>query len=136
MIFGALGKNNVIFQVDESTIRTIAGLSRKVAGRWATHDVYGKKPLLQWGGPGLDEISFQMRFDARHGVNPRKEIDNLTMMASGGKAYRMTIGGKPFGASGMWVISSLSANFTQIDNKGRVLLATADISLQEYVVKP
>lgn len=136
MIFGTLGKNNVVFQVDEKTIRTFTGFSRKVAGRWGSHDRYLQKPLTQWLGPGLDEVSFQMRFDAQYGVNPRKEIDNLTMMASGGKAYQLVLGGKPFGASGMWVITSLDAGLSQIDNKGAVLVATANISLQEYVVKP
>ncbi|MFD2384998.1 phage tail protein [Paenibacillus xanthanilyticus] len=120
--------------VDAQTVRTFEEFTRKSAGRWSQHDRIGAKPLLQWGGPGLDEISFTVRLDATLGINPRRESDNLTLMAGGGKAYSLVLGGKPMGV-GLWAVTSVELSFPAIDNHGNVLVAIAAISLKEYVVK-
>ncbi|SFA91456.1 Phage P2 GpU [Cohnella sp. OV330] len=132
MSLGVLG--NIVFQVSADTVRTFDGLIRSVSGRWAQHDVLQRKPLTQWSGPGLDEINFTMRFDASLGVNPRKELDNLTLMANGGKAYQFTFGGKPLGRSGMWIIVSVELGFKTVDNRGNLLVGTANVTLREYGV--
>lgn len=132
MIFGAFG--NVVFQVDAKTVRTFTDFTRNNAGRWAKHDILLRKPKSQFLGPGLDKVSFSMRFDASFGVKPRKELDNLVMMERSGKAYVLTLGGKALG-TGLWVITGLDQAYVDIDNKGNVLVGTAGISLEEYVVK-
>lgn len=127
---GYLG--DVVFVVSEKTLRTFNEFTRSSASRWAKHEVLGKKPLTQWIGPGLDTVSFTMRFDARYGINPRKELDRLTTLEREGKALPLEIGGKGVGV-GLWVITSLEQSWSNIDHIGNILVAMANISLEEYV---
>jgi phage protein U len=129
-MIGSLGP--VVFVATEKTLRTFDEFTRTSAGRWSKHEVLGKKPLTQWIGPGLDTISFTMRFDARFGLNPRKELDALVELEREGKAMALTIGGKGLGVN-LWVITSLEQNWEVVGGKGELLVATANISLEEYV---
>lgn len=130
MNIGNLGP--VVFVVSDKTMRTFSEFSRSSAGRWANHEILGKKPKSQYIGPGLDTVSFVMRFDANFGINPRKELDRLTELDREGKALPLVIGDKGVGV-GLWVITGLEQQWTRIDNRGNVLIATANITLQEYV---
>ncbi|WP_217562799.1 phage tail protein [Paenibacillus sp. GbtcB18] len=129
-MIGALG--DIVFIATAETLRTFDEFKRSSASRWGKHEILGKKPKTQWVGPGLDTISFVMRFDVRYGVNPRKELDKLVATERSGKAMSLTIGGKGLGV-GLWIITSLEQSWGTIDNQGNVLTATANISLEEYV---
>jgi len=129
-MIGALG--SAVFSVTEKTMQTFDEFSRRNAGRWAKHDVQGQKPLTQWLGPGLDSISFTMRFDVHYGLNPRKELDKLVELERKAKAMALTIGGKKLGVN-LWVITSLEENWLSVGKNGELLVATANVSLEEYV---
>lgn len=131
-MIGALG--NIAFVATAETLRTFSEFQRSSAGRWAKHERLGKKPLTQFLGPGLDTVSFTMRFDASYGINPRKEMDALSDLERSGKAMALTVGGKGVGVS-LWGITSLSQSWDVIDNKGNVLVGTARISLEEYIAE-
>jgi phage protein U len=127
---GNLG--DVVFTVSEKVMRTFSEFTRNSSGRWTTHEILGKKPLSQYVGPGLDTVKFTMRFDAGYGVNPRKELDRLTEIDRKGKALPLVIGGKGVGV-GLWVITALEQAWTSIDHRGNILIATVNVTLQEYV---
>jgi len=127
---GSLGP--IVFIVSPNKIRTFDEFSRSSAGRWAKHDILGKKPLTQRIGPGLDTVSFSMRFDVKYGMNPRKELERLEKIDREGKALPFLIGGKSIG-TGLWVITSLEQKWTSVDNNGNILVAAVNVSLEEYV---
>lgn len=127
---GSLG--SVVFVVSPEAIRTFQEFTRNVASRYAKHDILGQKPKTQWLGPGLDTISFNMWFDARYGLNPRKELDKLIELERKGKALPLIVGKKGLG-TGLWIITGLGQAWTRIDNAGNVLKATVSVSLEEYV---
>lgn len=127
---GSLGP--IVFVVSPEAIRTFDEFTRSSAGRWAKHEVLGKKPLSQWIGPGLDTISFTMWFDVARRLNPRKELDRLVELERKGKAMPLIVGGKAVGV-GLWTITSLEQSWKRIDGRGNILFATANISLEEYV---
>ncbi|WP_223879866.1 phage tail protein [Paenibacillus spiritus] len=137
-ILGSLGE--IVFETVETgvknewqpVVRTFDDFSRSSSGRWAQHDVMGQKPKKQWLGPGLDSISLSIRFSVSLGMNPRKELDRISKLEQTGKALPLVIGGKGIG-TGLWVITNVSQNWERIDNKGRLLDATATLSLEEYV---
>lgn len=129
-MIGSLGP--VVFEVSADLLRTLSEFTRNSAGRYARHEVLGKKPLTQFIGPGLDTVSFSVRFDARLGINPRKELDQLTELDRKGKAVPLMIGDKGVGV-GLWVITGLEQTWDEIDAKGNVLAATVNITLEEYV---
>lgn len=136
---GSLG-SDVVFVVVETgvsnqwqpIVRTIDDFNRSASGRWAQHDIMGKKPKKQYIGPGLDTVSFSVRFSASLGLNPRKELDRLINIEREGKALPLVIGRKPVGV-GLWVITSLSQDWERLDNMGNVLDAQVNITLEEYV---
>jgi len=131
-MIGSLG--SVVFVATADTLRTFDEFTRTSAGRWAKHEVLGRKPLSQHLGPGLDVITFNMRFDTRYGINPRKEMDELVSLERKGKAVPLTIGGKGLGV-GLWVITSLALTYNIVDRAGNVVVGTAALTLEEYVVK-
>ncbi|GKS13304.1 phage tail protein [Paenibacillus chitinolyticus] len=129
-MIGTLG--DIVFIATADTIRTFDDFKRSSSSRWAKHEILGKKARTQWIGPGLDTISFTMRFDLRYGINPRKELDKLVETERSGKAMSLTIGGKGLGVA-FWVITSLEQSWDKVDNRGNILLASASVSLEEYV---
>lgn len=127
---GSLG--SIVFSVGPDAIRTFNDFTRSSAGRWANHEVLGKKPLSQFIGPGLDTVSFTVRLDVRYGINPRKELDALVELERAGKAMPLIIGGKGVGVN-KFKITSLEQTWTDIDNKGNLLRADITVNLEEYV---
>lgn len=129
-MIGSFG--DVIFYVSRDSARTLKDLVRSEGGRYATHDIHLKKPKLEFLGPGLSDMSFKMEFHASRGMNPIKETDKLIRMQRDGEYHFFILGNKRFGMK-YFVLKSVSIDFKVIDNKGVVLLAEADIKLEEYL---
>lgn len=127
---GSLGP--VVFVVAEGAVRTIEDFNRSASGRWAQHDILGKKPKKEFLGPGVDSVSFSVRFSAAFGLKPRAELDRLTELERAGKALPLIIGRKGVGV-GLWVITSLSQDWTTLDNIGNVVDSQVTLTLEEYV---
>ncbi|TEB13357.1 phage tail protein [Pelotomaculum propionicicum] len=122
----------MIFEVSAEKIRTFDEFSRSASGRWATHEIIRQKPVSEFIGPALDEISFKMRFDVRFGVNPKEEMDKLLIMCRSGVAETLIIGGLALGVD-KWVIKSVTQNWLHFDGAGRCIVGVADVTLEEYV---
>jgi len=127
---GSLGP--VVFVVSPTAIRTIENFNRSSAGRWAQHDILGQKPKKEFMGPGADTVSFSVRFAVDWGLNPRKELDQLTKLERAGKAMPLVIGGKGVGV-GLWVITDLSQDWSTLDGAGNIIEAQVALTLGEYV---
>ncbi|MEC0171174.1 phage tail protein [Paenibacillus graminis] len=127
---GSLGP--VVFVVAEGAIRTIDNFNRSSSSRWAQHDIIGQKPKKEFLGPGVDSVTFSVRFSAALGLKPRKELDRLTELDRSGKAMPLIIGRKSVGVA-LWVITSLSQDWNTLDNMGNIVDAQATITLEEYV---
>lgn len=130
---GALG--DVVFISSFKTpikVRTFRDFQRDSSARWGTNEIHLQKPRSQFMGPGLDTISFTMQFDARLGMNPRKEAEKLLDYQREGKVLLLQIGGKPLG-QGKWKIMNLSQSWEDIDREGNLLKAGLSVTLEEYV---
>lgn len=129
-MIGSFG--SIVFIATPESIRTFTDFSRSSASRWGKHDIIGKKPRTQLIGPDLDSISFKMRFDAKFGMNPRKELDDLVVMERSGEAVALTIGGKGVGTD-LWIIKSLQQTWDVVDQSGNVVVGNANITIEEYM---
>ncbi|WP_342576532.1 phage tail protein [Paenibacillus sp. FSL M8-0142] len=130
---GALG--DVVFISSFKTpikVRTFRDFQRDSSARWGTNEIHLQKPRSQFMGPGLDTISFTMQFDARLGMNPRKEAEKLLDYQREGKVLLLQIGGKPLG-QGKWKITNLNQSWEDIDREGNLLKAGLSVTLEEYV---
>lgn len=129
-MIGAYGP--VVFIASENTIRTFTNFTRNEKGRWAKHDVIMKKPILEFIGPDIGTISFNMRFDVSYGMKPKNEIDRLMWIVRRGEAHTLILGGVPIGFN-KWTINSVDQNWEHFDNKGNLLVGEVTVSLEEYV---
>lgn len=122
----------IVFEVSEKTIYTFENFTRKEQSRWATHDRIQQKPVLEFLGPDAGTVSFDIKLSASLGINPRKELDNLVRMERNGEVHTFVIGNKPIGVY-KWAMRGVDENWTKTDNEGNVLIASASITLEEYV---
>ena len=133
MAIGSLGK--VVFETSEKKIRTFFDLKRSASARIGTHDLIGKKPILEFVGPGLEQISMNVRLDVSLGLNPADELKALREMRDKGEIVKFILNGEPV-TENYWLIEQISEDHRQIDNKGRLLIADLSITMKEYVKPP
>lgn len=125
-MIGTLG--DIVFETSAEKLLTFDGLMRTGEARLEEHAVIGRKPVIEYVGPALDKVSFNMRLDVMHGVNPRDEIKRLRDALGAGLVLPLTIGGEFYGD---FSIASLNEDNRRIDNRGNVLVAEVSISLTE-----
>ncbi len=128
---GTLG--DISFRVSGyNDIFTYDNYSRNASVRTANHEIIGEKSITEYLGPGLQEISFNIKLNAQWGVNPLKEIERLIDYCESGTVLTFTMGGKRVGRY-KWLIESVDSNAKYYDNTGNILSADASVKLKEYV---
>ena len=127
---GSFGKT-IIFETSDKKILKPDSLKREVKGRWTNYDRQKKKPLRHFNGPDLDEQTFTIVLDARHGVKPRKMLEKIENCVRKGTPENLVIGKKKIGKNKM-VIESASETWDEIWNKGELVRVSVDITVTEY----
>lgn len=125
---GTLG--DIVFKVSEKTIQTFDGLKIDSKTNYAKHTRHNKKPLLEFQYNDTDTASFSVYLSVSLGADPRKMQKKIDDYRKKGKILTLVIGGKKYGSK--WVITSHSKQFKRFDNKGNLLAAESNISLEEY----
>lgn len=124
---GSLGE--LPFVCSQDKVRTFNDLSRDLEARWAQHDVIGKKPVLEYVGPGLMSASLKIRFDVSLGIAPEEGLDRLKRMMEN-KLYKTLVIGDEI--LGRYVIESISEERKFHAGDGLCLVAEATINLREW----
>ena len=106
-------------------------MKRSYSTRWATHDIIGRRPRLEYQGPAMDEVTIDVVLDAEHGVKPRKTMLKFQIAAHHGDVAYFYIAGKKMTKYKMYIASG-SENWDQIWNKGELVRATATLTFREY----
>lgn len=130
MPLGALG--DIVFQVSSREVITFSGMKRTTKARYASHEINGQKPLLEYLGPDGEEISFTMKFSPSWGVDPTEQAEKLRELCEKGEAMYLIIGNQTVGAN-QWIIESVGESLVSVDNMGRVIVSEVDVTLKEYV---
>ncbi len=130
MIVGYMA--DIPFLTSGVLVRTFDGFTNGGEGRWAKHDIIGDKPVLEFLGPDVEEISFKMLLRSDLGVNPTEEIKRLCEMRDEGTVFPLVIGNRSVGEN-FWILKSISYEVAFWDKHGQPLSAEVSVSLQEYV---
>ena len=130
MPLGSFG--SIVFEVSSRHVLTFRDYKRDARARYASHEIIGRKPILEYLGPDGGEISFTMQFRADCGVSPAEEADRVRRMCETGEANYFVVGGAVIGEN-LWVITSVGENDAVIDNMGRIIQNKIDVTLKEYV---
>ena len=135
-MIGAIGSaaldDVILFEVSDEKVITIRDFVRRNSVRFAKHDVLLRKPISEYVGPELDQVSFKLILKSELGVNPKDEFNKLIHLQRDGETISLILGKTAFGVY-RWRIARLGIPFEVIDNKGNCRSSTVDISLEEYV---
>lgn len=129
MFIGTFG--NVLFETSNDLVRTFKDMTRDTNVRLASHDIIGKKPVIEWIGPGTDTIKFSMQFNSILGVEPKDEEKKLRDMAQTGKVAHIIVGGEPI-SDYKFIIESISSSGRIYDRDGNLIKSMVDITVKEY----
>lgn len=123
---------NLVFSVSADFIKTFDAFKRSESTRWSKHDIHLRKTKPEFTGIDQGKITFTMKFSASFGVNPMKEIDKLIRANRSGEAHTLIVGNKRFGVH-KYYIASINADMNYWENKGHLLSADVNITMEEYV---
>ena len=143
MLVGYMG--SIPFITSRRYLMTIDDYERNAEGRWAQHDIVGQKPVLEFLGPNLENITMKISLRRDHGVNPESILSPLRQMRDTGEAFPLVLGSKvigdaimslikkrPFGMStGLWVLQSISEPVKHWAG-GNIYIVDVNVTLKEY----
>lgn len=129
-VIGSFGET-ITFETSDAKILSFKGFKREIKGRWASHERVGKKPRKQFLGPEADTVTFTVTLNAWHGVKPRTTLDRIEQSVKNGTPEYLVIGNNQVG-SGKMVITSASQTWDEVFNKGELVRASAELTLEEY----
>lgn len=121
----------LVFEISSEKNVTFNDFTRETTPRWDKHDIIQNKPLPEFRGPGIDEISFTIKFRADFGVNPEQEMAKLREFARKGHTSLFIRGNQPISVN-HWVITKAKEVHKVVDNKGNIISMDVDLSLMEY----
>lgn len=125
-VIGIFG--NIPFVSSNSIVFTFKDLSISRSTRWATHEVIGRIPLLEYIGPGLTEVSFNIQLNSMLGTPPLAALIQLKKMLEKKQAERLLIGPDYLGK---FVIESIGEERKYHNNFGICVSAEVSITLKE-----
>ena len=123
---------SIRFRVSDSRVLTFRNLKLEIASDWNSMDRIEQKPFVEFGGPKLQTVSFEITLDASLGVPPKSMLGLLERMTESGEAYDLVVGKKRVG-SHPWVVTKCSQAWDVILRGGEIYKATVSLTLQEYV---
>jgi hypothetical protein len=108
-------------------------MSKTVTARWGEHPVHLAKPLLEYGGPQLIEISFKMELVKPFTTDPLATIIVLEEIMDLAIPLPLVVGMKPMGRGfSLFVLTSLKHQMKYFYRGGGLLGASVDVELKEY----
>lgn len=129
MYIGYMG--DIVFTVSPDYMITPMDYERESAGRWTEHDLLMRKPVSQFGGPGLEKLSFSIILDAAHGIDVAEQLKKLRVMRDTGAVFPLIIGGKPVTQS-YWRLDSIKEAGHYWTADGELIQCTPALTLTEY----
>ena len=129
MQVGSMG--DIPFVVTYGKIRTISDYGRSGSGRWAKHDLIGRKPVMEFLGPDVEKVSMKIQLRTDHGINPESELGRLRKMRDTGAVFPFILGGAPV-SDNYWLLEDIGENVNYWRAGGKILSVSVDITLTEY----
>ncbi|MGE0156703.1 MAG: phage tail protein [Geobacter sp.] len=120
----------IIGDIAMGQLESPTGFEAKLAISYAEHQVIEGKPLLQYTGDGLDEISLGFMFHADF-CDPQRTWDGLKELATSHKAFPLLQGNGLL--LGQFVIADISRTTTHAAADGTMYAFEAKLTLREYV---
>lgn len=127
---GSLGKL-IVFEVSSDKVLTFKSLNQSVKGRWTTHTPIKRKPVYEFLGPDVRQITMTINLNAMLGVKPKAMLNKIEKAVEKGKAYTLVIGSEKIGKY-KWIITNVSETWNTVMSKGELISCTLNLTLAEY----
>lgn len=122
---------DTVFTSSNGKVLTYTGLNKSADARYNEHALIGRKPLLEFIGPSLSDVTYSIRLDSSQGVNPDDEINKITDIRDEGVAKPLFFGNN---FQGYFVVVSVSESRRVTNPRtGSLMLADLSLTLKEYV---
>ena len=122
----------IIFTVSDRKVLTFNDLNHSVGSAWATHSRIGLKDQVEYLRPNLQKLSFAITLDANLGVRPRATLQLLERLAELGSLFPFVISGRRIGRHS-WRMTEVSESWENILNRGELVQAKVNVTMEEYV---
>ena len=123
----------IFFHSGSTGLLTFDQMKKTVAARWGEHPIHLAKPLLEYGGAQLIEVSFKMELIKPFTADPLGTIVMLEEIMDLGIPLPLVIGLKPMGRGfSLFVMTSLTHEMKYFYRGGGLLGASVDVQLKEY----
>lgn len=119
----------VAFVVSSEKVMTWREASREHKGRYATHEILGATPRLEFLSADISQTSFSVRLDAALGASPAEDAEALTEMAKTGRVELLVLGGRNLGQH---VLESVREAWKHTGPGGVVMVADLELTFKEY----
>lgn len=129
MLVGFL--NTIPFIASRAIVRTFDNYKRQATARWATHEIIGKKPVREFLGQDVEEVSFTMLLRSDLGISPRAEVEKLIKLRDKGTPVPLVIGNKVIGST-LWVVETIAEEAKTWSKLGSPLSISVTVTLKEY----
>jgi hypothetical protein len=132
MVEGIYGA--IIFGKASGRIMTFENIDRRYRGRYGAHMVHLKKPLLEWAGNDLLEISMSVHLNASWCGNPLPLLAQWHFLHENAMAAPLIVGGKPMGPGlSLFVIEEMSETHKHWLPGGQLIAVELSVSFKEYI---
>jgi len=129
MFVGSLG--DLLFEVSNYRVLTFRDFKREGGAKYATHEVIGHPPKLEFLHREAREISLEIDLVKDLGIRPEDEVQKIIDMCEDGAANYLVISGKVYGDC-QWIIETYSEQVKYFDGKGEVIASKISLRLKEY----
>lgn len=130
----------VLGKIEFEVASGITGMEQRSTADWAEHSLIQGKPLLEWIGDGLDELSFSMQLHPWLG-DPEARLRTLREAKSKHEPMAFVLGSGEY--VGAFVITDISNTPRRTSADGRLYSSNVQVTLREYagpftpkIVKP
>ncbi|MDH4869807.1 hypothetical protein E8E91_03130 [Pseudomonas sp. BN515] len=106
--------------------------SERTTAEYAEHARLRGKPLLEWIGEGLDEVSLEITLHAAVG-DPEAQLRRLKQAKSAHEPLPYVLGSGDY--RGIYLITALDVTTRKTEGSGRLVAASLNLTLREYTGK-
>lgn len=106
--------------------------SERTTADYAEHARLQGKPILQWVGDGLDELSLEITLHASVG-DPEAQLRELKLAMAAHEPLPYVLGSGDY--RGIYLITALDVTTRKTEGSGRLVAALVSLTLREYTGK-
>lgn len=122
---------DIVFYTALDNVLTVSDVTRSGSARWEKHNLMLEKPVKQFSGPDVEQITCKILISSSLGQSPDSTVKKLRNYRDTGAVLPFIIGGKPV-SQNYFVIMSMSEDSLFTDAYGKTQSIEVSLTLEEY----